>query len=101
VEGVGPDTARGSNRGDVYMEANLLAAEPTALALGELEHGYGEHQPEADASENSGKEADVGRRAAGGFPIHRASIALVAVVQLLWIGLLVYGTYLAVEWFPL
>jgi hypothetical protein len=85
------------------MEANLLTAEPTALALGELEQGYGDHQPEADAREDSGKEADVGGSPVRGFPVRPASIALAAVVvaQLLWVALLVYGAYSAVVWLPL
>ena len=69
------------------MEANLLTAESSALALGELKQGYGDQQPKADARNDSGK----GR------------IALVALVvaQLLWVALLVYGAYSAAVWLPL
>jgi hypothetical protein len=85
------------------MEANLLAAEPTALALGELEHGYDDQQPEAEARENSGKEADVDRSRSVRFSKRAASIALVGLVvaQLVWMALLVYGAYTALVWLPL
>ena len=95
---------RGARTGDGYMEANLLAAEPSALALGELQHGYGDQQPEADARENSGKKAGVEGQSIVGFLIHPASIALVAAVaaaQLAWVALLVYGAYSAAVWLPL
>ena len=86
------------------MEANLLAAEPSALALGELEQGYGDQQPEADAREDSGKEAGVDGSPVVGFLIRPASITLiaaVAVAQLVWVALLVYGAYSAAVWLPL
>ena len=89
------------------MEANLLAAEPSALALGELQHGYGDQQPEADAREERRKEASVEAGVdgspVGGSLIRLASIALVAAVavaQLLWVALLVYGAYSAAVWLP-
>jgi len=81
------------------MEANLLAAEPSALALPERKHDHDERQPEAEARENGGKEADV-ERTRSGFPIRAATIAILAVglVQVLWAALLAYGAYTAVEW---
>ena len=81
------------------MEANLLAAEPSALALRERKQRYDEQQPEADARENGGKEADV-ERTRSGFPIRAATIPLLAVAfaQVLWVALLGYGAYTAVEW---
>ena len=48
------------------MEANLLAVEPSALALGELQHSYGDQQPEADAREKHGQEAGVTARRCSG-----------------------------------
>ena len=82
------------------MEANLLAAEPRDLALRERKQGYDEQQPETEARENGGKEADVERTRRGGFPIRAATIAILAVglVQVLWAALLAYGAYTAVEW---
>ena len=82
------------------MEANLLAAEPSALALHEFNQGCDEQQPEAEARENGGKEADFERAKRGGFPIRAATIAILAVglVQVLWAALLAYGAYTAVEW---
>ena len=77
------------------MEANLLAAvEPSALALGELQHGYGDQQPEADAREKHGHEAGADGSPMLGFLIRPASVALIAAVaaaQLVWVALLVYG----------
>jgi hypothetical protein len=100
TEGVGPDTAQGSTTGEWDMEANLLAAEPSALALPERKHDHDERQPEAEARENGGKEADFERAKRGGFPIRAATIAILAVglVQVLWAALLAYGAYTAVEW---
>ena len=89
------------------MEANLLAAEPTALALGELQHRYSDQQPQADAGEKHGKEAkeaDVDGSPMLGFLMRPASIGLVAtvaVVQLVRVALLVYGAYSAAVWLPL
>ena len=89
------------------MEANLLAAEPSALALGELQHGYSDQQPQADAREkhgNEAKEAGVDGSPMLGFLTRPASIALVAAVavaQLVWVALLVYGAYSAAVWLPL
>ena len=86
------------------MEANLLAVEPSALALGELQHGYGDQQPDADAREKRGKKAGVDGSPMLGFLIRPASISLVTVVvaaQLLWVALLVYGAYSAAVWLPL
>ena len=110
------------------MEANLLAAvEPSALALGELQHGYGDQQPEADAREKQGQEAgadganpkalelealrllkeagyEVRNQTMLGFLIRPASVALIAAVaaaQLVWVALLVYGAYSAAVWLPL
>lgn len=86
------------------MEANLLAAEPSAFALGELQPGYGDQQPEADAREERGKEAGVEGSSMVGFLIRPASVALVAAVavaQLVWVALLVYGAYWAAVWLPL
>ena len=85
------------------MDANLLAAEPTALALGELEKRFGDHQLDARAHEDNGKEAEVDG-SPGGFPVHAASIriavAALVVAQLAWVALLVYGAYLTVAWLP-
>ena len=89
------------------METNLLAAEPSALALGELQHGYSDQQPQADAREQHGnetKEAGVDGSPMLGFLLRPASIALVAAVavaQLVWVALLVYGAYWAAVWLPL
>lgn len=78
------------------MEANLLAAEPLALGLGELERGGGDQQPEADAREEHGKQAAVELTPLVGVLIHPVSISLVVVVtQLLWVALLVYAAYWA------
>jgi len=84
------------------MEANLLAAEPSALALRERKQRYDEQQPEADARENGGEEADVNCTTRGGFPIRATTIAVLAVgiAQVLWVALLGYGAYTAVEWLP-
>ena len=86
------------------MEANLLVAEPSALALGELQHGYGDQQPEADAREERDKKAGDDGSSMVGFLIRPASIALVAAVavaQLVWVALLVYGAYSAAVWLPI
>ena len=84
------------------MEANLLAAEPSALALGELEYGSGDQQPEADAREERGKQAAVDPSRLVRLLIHPASISLViVVVQVMWVALLVYGAYSAAVWLPL
>ena len=86
------------------MEANLLAVEPSALPLGELQHGYGDQQPEADAREKQGQEAGADGSPMLGFLMRPASIGLVAtvaVVQLVWVALLVYGAYSAAVWLPL
>jgi len=86
------------------MEANLLAVEPSALALGELQHGYGDQQPEADAREKQGQEAGADGSPMLGFLIRPASVALIAAVaaaQLVWVALLVYGAYSAAVWLPL
>ncbi len=86
------------------MEANLLAVEPSALALGELQHGYSDQQPQADAREKHGKEAGVDGSPMLKFLMRLASVALVAavaVVQLVWVALLVYGAYSAAVWLPL
>ena len=86
------------------MEANLLAVEPSALALGELQQGYGDQQPEDDARKEHGKEAGVDGSPMLGFLIRPASISLVTVVvaaQLLWVALLSYGAYWAAVWLPL
>ena len=85
------------------MDANLLAAEPTALALGELEKRYDDHQSDAGAHEDKGNEAEVDG-SPGGFPVHAASlgigVAALVVAQLVWVALLVYGAYSAVAWLP-
>lgn len=86
------------------MEANLLAVEPSALALGELQHGYGDQQPQADAREKQSQEAGVDGSSMLGFLMRPASVALVAAVavaQLVWVALLVYGAYSAAVWLPL
>ena len=77
------------------MEANLLTAEPLALGLGELQHGDGDTQPEADAREEHGKQAEVELSPLVGVLSHPVSISLVVVVQLLWAALLVYAAYWA------
>jgi hypothetical protein len=86
------------------MDANLLAAEPTALALGELEKRFGDHQLDARAHEDNGKEAEVDGSPGGASPVHAASISIalaaLVVAQLVWVALLVYGAYLAVAWLP-
>jgi len=86
------------------MDANLLAAEPTALALGELEKRYDDHQVDAGAHEDNGKEDEVDGSPGGGFPLHAASLgiglAALVVAQLVWVALLVYGAYSAVAWLP-
>ncbi len=85
------------------MEANLLTAEPSALPLVELQQGYGDQEPEADACEERGKDAGVEGSSMVVFPIRPTSIALAALVvaQLVWVALLVYGAYLAAVWLPL
>ena len=97
-------TRRRGATGDVYMDANLLAAEPTALALGELEKRFDDHRLDAGAHEDNGKEAEVDGSPGGGFPVHVATIgialAALVVAQLVWVALLVYGAYLAVAWLP-
>ena len=82
------------------MEANLLAAEPSALALPERKHDHDERQPEAEARENGGKEADVDGTTRGGFRRRAATISFLALglMQVLWLALLGYGAYAAVAW---
>ena len=75
------------------MEANLLAAEPSALALHEFNQGCDEQQPEAEARENGGKQADVEGTTRGGFRRRAATISFLALglMQVLWVALLGYG----------
>ena len=82
------------------MEANLLAAEPSALALHEFNQGCDEQQPEAEARENGGKQADVEGTTRGGFRRRAATISFLALglMQVLWVALLGYGAYAAVTW---
>lgn len=88
----------------MYMDANPLVAEPTVLALGELEERYDDHQSDAEAHEDKGKEAEVDGSSGGRSPVHAASIgiavAALVVAQLVWVALLVYGAYLALARLP-
>ena len=65
---------------------------PSALALGQRQHGSGNQQPEGKASDENGHQADVHLSEPRSL-LAAASISLVAVVQLLWVALLLYGTY--------
>ena len=80
------------------MEANLLAAEPSARGLRERKHGGEQEQPEDQARDYTGEEAGVERSPVRRFHRRLASMSLVvlAVVQILWIALLAYAAYSAV-----
>ena len=85
------------------MEANLLAAEPSARALRERKHGGEQEKPEDQARDYTGKEAGVERSPVSRFHRRLASMSLVVVgvVQVLWVALLAYVAYSAVMWLPL
>ena len=80
------------------MEANLLAAEPSARGLRERKHGGEQEQPEHQARDYTGEEAGVERSPVRRFHRRLASMSLVvlAVVQVMWIALLAYAAYSAV-----
>lgn len=69
----------------------------SALALPQGQRGSGNQHPEGKASDENGHQSDVHpsepRRL-----LTAASISLVAVVQLLWVALLVYGAYWVAAW---
>lgn len=83
------------------MEANLLGAEPSAVALGQRVCGNGDQQPEGEARDQSGHEADVDSSGSGSVLTDRASMSLLAVGQLVWLALLAYGGYWVAMWLPL
>ena len=76
------------------MEANLLGAQPSAIALDQRVYGNGYPQPAADAPQQGADETESSRSISG--PIHRAETLLlfgVTVAQLVWVALLGYGLY--------
>ena len=79
------------------MEANLLAAEPSALELRERKHGGDQEHPKREAGDGTGKEPGVERSPVSRFHRRLASMSLVAVavVQVLWIALLICVAYFA------
>jgi len=78
------------------MEANLLGAQPGAIALDQRVHGNGYPQPTADATQQGAKKTERSSRSIRG-SIHRAGTLLlvggVTVAQLVWVALLGYGLY--------
>ena len=75
------------------MEPSPQAGRETrsTLALPQGQRGNGNQQPEGQSSAKNGHQPDVHtepRRL-----LTAASISVVAVVQLLWVALLVYGAY--------
>jgi hypothetical protein len=78
------------------MEANLLGAQPSAIALDQRVHGNGYPQPAADATEQGAEKTERSSRLISG-SIHRAGTLLlvcgVTVAQLVWVALLGYGLY--------
>ena len=78
------------------MEANLLGAQPSAIALDQRVYGNGYPQPAADAPQQGAEETERRSRSISG-PIHRAGTLLlvggVTVAQLVWVALLGYGLY--------
>jgi hypothetical protein len=86
------------------MESNVMAAQPSALALREREHGGEQQQPENQAPHKDGKNAGVERSSMRGSIERLASmavVALVALVQLLWGAVLAYVAYSAIVGLPL
>jgi hypothetical protein len=82
------------------MEGDLLGADPSALLLGEREYGDGHQEPEAQTRDESGHQADV--HFSGSRSLLTATlITVVAVVQLVWVALLVYGAYWVAVRLPL
>lgn len=79
------------------MEANLLDAESSAIALDQRVYSNGDPQPNADRPQQGAQETE--RRPTRLFSglIHRAGILLlmggVTVAQLAWVALLAYGAY--------
>ena len=77
------------------MEANLLGAQPSAIALDQRVYGSGDPQP-ADATQQGAKKTERSSRSIRG-SIHRAGTLLlvggVTVAQLVWVALLGYGLY--------
>ena len=71
------------------MEANLLGAEPSAIALGQRLCGNGVQQPEIEARDESGY--DVDSCGSSSVLTDRASISVLVVAQLIWLAVLVYG----------
>jgi hypothetical protein len=86
------------------MESNVMAAEPSALALLEREHSGEQQQPESQAHDEAGKNAGVERS-----PLTRSIerlasmtvVASIALLQLFWGALLAYVAYSAIVWLPL
>ena len=79
------------------MEANLLGAEPSAIALDQRVYGNGYPQPAADGPEQGGEETERRPSRLISGLIHRAGTLLlvggVTVAQLVWVALLAYGAY--------
>jgi hypothetical protein len=70
---------------------------PSALALGQHQHGGAKQQREGAAPDEHSYQTDVQlsepRRL-----LTAASISVVAAVQVLWVTLLVYGAYCGATW---
>ena len=79
------------------MEANLLGAEPSAIALDQRTYGHGYPQPAADGPQQRGGETIRGPSRLTSGLIHRGGTLLlvggVTVAQLVWVALLAYGVY--------
>ena len=79
------------------MEANLLGAEPSAIALDQRTYGHGHPQPAADGPQQRGGETERGLSRLTSGLIHRGGTLLlvggVTVAQLVWVALLAYGVY--------
>ena len=79
------------------MEANLLGAEPSAIALDKRAYGNGYPQPAADGPQQGGEETERSPSRLISGQIHRLGTLLlvggVTVAQLVWVALLAYGVY--------
>ena len=79
------------------MEANLLGAEPGAIALDQRVYGNGYPQPAADGPQEGGEETERSPSRLISGLIHRVGTLLlvggVTVAQLVWVALLAYGAY--------
>ena len=80
----------------MVMEANLLGAQPSAIALDQRVYGNGYAQPAAEAPQQGADETERSSRSMSG-SIHRVGTLLlvggVTVAQIVWVALLGYGLY--------